>query len=383
MRTRLRHVLLPALLSAAGLLVATGCGQKIAIPEAKGLFSVKSYVLWDSFLVDDPRQVAVQEGVIYLLEGNTLARRNLDFGALASQPGLDDPTALCVDEELVFVWEEGAQQLSWFLAESLLRLGSRHLPGNGRVTAMATCAAGIDQVPGALTFLYLAVPDSGVVRRFAFEQYSGASPYGILTRSDGLGARFVHRAAGMAVDYEDSLLVCDAGPDRHWVIRFNAEPDVTDLATAPGEPDPLRGRAALFRPQFCNPPAADEYALGNAPTCDQTDWVPGPSDLPGFFDEPLAVTVDGSGRIFVADTGNGRIQVFLPDGIFDEFVFGGPRETPRPVSLAVYDYKKGIGETNFHYAAWVFVVEPDLGRVQKFASSEHATYLSQQLPPKD
>src|SRR5690606_29863902 len=36
----------------------------------------------------------------------------------------------------------------------------------------------------------------------------------------------------------------------------------------------------------------------------------------GQFNEPWGVAVDGEGQIYVADTWNGRIQVFAPDGTF-------------------------------------------------------------------
>jgi DNA-binding beta-propeller fold protein YncE len=37
---------------------------------------------------------------------------------------------------------------------------------------------------------------------------------------------------------------------------------------------------------------------------------------PGQFNLPRAVTVDAEGRIYVADSGNHRVQVFAPDGVF-------------------------------------------------------------------
>ena len=41
-----------------------------------------------------------------------------------------------------------------------------------------------------------------------------------------------------------------------------------------------------------------------------------PGTAPGQFNFPRAVTVDGEGRIYVADSGNNRVQVFNPDGTF-------------------------------------------------------------------
>ena len=36
----------------------------------------------------------------------------------------------------------------------------------------------------------------------------------------------------------------------------------------------------------------------------------------GQFDSPTAIAIDGSGNVFVADTGNGRIEKFSPTGAF-------------------------------------------------------------------
>jgi len=382
MRFPLRRLLPLAALVPVVLYAVAGCGEKIAIPQPKGLFSVSAYGLYDQYHIDDPRQVAVRSGVLFVLTGEGLSRRNLNFEQQGATVALTDPTALCLEDTIVFVWDDAEARLSWYLAQDLTPMGQTLLPGNGRVEAMATCAAGIDQVPGAGTYLYMSVPDSGVVRRYAFHEFSGPEPHGILTRSDGQGARFVHQAAGLALDSGDRLLVCDADPGRNWVIRFDATPDETDLATEPDQPDPLRGRAVLFRAPECNPPAADEYTLGDAPACNEDDWVGGPSTVPGEFDGALALAVDGSGRIFVADTGNDRVQIFAADGYFD-FLFGKTETSPGPLSIAVSDYRWGVAADNFNYAAWVFLVIPGTDEVRKFISSEHNLYLNQQPLPGD
>lgn len=63
---------------------------------------------------------------------------------------------------------------------------------------------------------------------------------------------------------------------------------------------------------------------------------PDPQAVPGRFYGPRDVAVDGSGRVFVTDTGNKRIQVFGPDGQF-LLVLGGPGSEPgrfnEPVGL--------------------------------------------------
>ncbi len=372
------------LLVGGWLLAAVGCGEKIAIPQPDGLYSVSSYSFYDFLDVADPRQVATDQGVVFLLAGSRLSKHDLSFGIIDTLAGLSDPRALCLDEDgqTIFVWEDGAERLSWYGRDGLVPLGSLVLPGNGEVVAMVINADGIEQVPGGRTFLYLAVPDEGVVRRYIVDQYGSVGPYGILTRSDGDGARFVHRAAGMATSFHGRLLACDTDPARNWIINFNAEPDTFDVAASPDDDDPLRGIAALFRAPVCNPPSASEYVLGDAPGCGETDWVGGPSDAEGEFDHPGAVAVDGSGRIFVADTGNDRVQIFSADGEYD-YEFGKTTVSPGPVSIALVDYKFDTGVADYDFAAWVYVVVPSTNQVRRFISSEHFQRISEGPPPID
>ena len=80
---------------------------------------------------------------------------------------------------------------------------------------------------------------------------------------------------------------------------------------------------------------------------------------PWYFALPVGVAVDRSGSVFVADTGNARIQKFTSDGQFmmKWGSYGGePGEFDRPCSVAV----DGVGS--------VYVVDKGNDRVQKFTS---------------
>lgn len=359
-----------------------GCGEKIAIPQPKGLFSISAYTEDDRYPDEVPLQLAIAQGGLFVLTPDSLTKRDLEYGRVAAVGGFDQPTAMCVGDrqELVFVWEQGAGRVSWFAGTDLSPVGSTDLTGVVAPVAMAANPVGIEQVPGARTFLYLSDPQAGVIHRFLFDDFLGLSPYGILARSDGDAARFVHRPAGMATDSEDSLLVCDADTNRNWVIRFVSEPDLDDVTTQVGDQDPWRGHAALFHQPTCVPPAAADYVLGNAAGCGQSDWVGAPSPAEGEFHTPMAVAVDGLGRIFVADAGNDRIQVFTPEGDFD-LLFGNAELTPAPASLGVVDVRIGGGAEDVDYGAYVFVVVPERSEVRKFISSEHYIYLHKEPPP--
>ena len=62
--------------------------------------------------------------------------------------------------------------------------------------------------------------------------------------------------------------------------------------------------------------AKDPYVSRIVPAQQQIGTSGTPGKAPGQFTFPRAVTVDGQGKIYVADSGNNRIQVFNPDGSF-------------------------------------------------------------------
>ncbi|MFN2370377.1 MAG: hypothetical protein ABR506_04395 [Candidatus Krumholzibacteriia bacterium] len=357
----------------AALALAGGCGEKIAIPEAEGLFGFREYRVFQTLTEDDPRQLIQLQGAVFVLTADALVKRTTILEETGRAAGLADPTALCSGpgDSLIFVWEQGTRTVSWFQRSDLQRAGSTVLAEPVRVVAMAASTRGAGTAAGAESFLYLSDPDAGVVRRYAFDYYGGLTPYGLLARSDGASVRYVLEPAGLATDPQEHLLVCDADTSRNWVIRFDPAPDETD--------EDLRGVAALFDPvPRCAPvPAANEYALGNAPPCPPDEWFPGPSDSTGFFRAPQAVAVDGAGRIFVADTGNDRIQIFGADGTHD-LTFGGAENSPGPTSIAVFDFRTGFDRTM--HGALVYVVLPEQGRIRSFISSEYDESLNR--PPR-
>ncbi len=165
-----------------------GCGEKIAIPQPEGLFSVSAWLEDATFDDPDARQLTQSLGGLFVVTPTAVVKRDLEYNQVARAEGLTDATAVCVDQgdDLVFVWDQGAHELRWFAAVDLAPLGSAPLPAVQSVRAVATDTAGISQVLGAQLYVYLADPDSAVVHRYAFDEFAGPLPRGILTRAAGL-----------------------------------------------------------------------------------------------------------------------------------------------------------------------------------------------------
>ncbi len=361
-----------------------GCGEKIAIPEPVGLFSVNAYYPIDQY--DDPHahQLAVVNGLLYVVgTDGSLVKRSQKYDERERYDGLADPRALCNDDdsELIFVWEAGLGALSVFAAGSLAPLHSVALPEVQSATHLAACRTGVEVVDAsAHTFVYLADPDSGVVHRYAYYLDGTMIPMGILCRSGEIeSARYVNVPAGMFRDLEGRLWVCDADTNRHWVNRFDPTPDLTDITGEPDDQDPWRGLAVFVHEANCVEPPAGDYVLGDARECGESEWTGGPGDDPGVFNLPLAATTDGSGRYFVADHANDRIQIFTPEGLVD-LVFGHESLTPAPVSIGVADNTIG---SNTNYGAFIFVVSATSGQVHKFISHDEYTDTNTGPPPEE
>jgi hypothetical protein len=108
------------------LAVFSGCGEKIAIPEAVGLFSVSEYRSYGDFTDAGARQLTVADNVLYVIsDDQSLTKRNLLYDEIARLDGLDDPRAICVDQsqDMIFVWEAGASRLSAWSSRDFTALG--------------------------------------------------------------------------------------------------------------------------------------------------------------------------------------------------------------------------------------------------------------------
>lgn len=332
-RRELPFFALVGLVALAGLFALFGCGEKITVPEAKGIPSSSIYLEKSQWDLTDPTDLIEAAGKIFVTEGQpgTLTKYNLK-GLLDKGPitGLANPTAVCLDSlsRTVVVGESGdgatLPQLSFFSQADLSPLGSYDLSG---------LAKSIAAIVTRDDLLYLADPDSGAVLRFRWLDHDLGllQPRGEVANSRGSAEspQFVQRPVGLAFDSAGMLLVCDADTTRNWVIRFDPTPTGPD-STATGEIVP-------FYPTSCPTVDISAHVLGKAPGCGGL-FEPGPGSDAGEFNAPYGVGIDREGRIYVADSGNGRGQRFSPVGSFD-LLFGNgaggsvPLGSPRKFAI--------------------------------------------------
>ncbi len=363
--------------------VLSGCGEKIAIPQAEGLFSVTAYTQHGYFEGVGARQLTIANSALFVIgDDGRLTKRNHGLDVLDTVEGLADPTAVTHNEaeDMIFVWEAGESRLSAWASADFAPLGAVVFDGFGDITNIATNTTGVEEfAPDAMTYVYLSDVENMVVHRVAWYGLDLAFPAGILCRDGGLSARSVHLPAAMVADSDGMMLVCDADTGRNWVNRFDPTPDPTDVTADEEDIDPNRGIAVIFSSSLCAPPSVADHVLGNAPEC-TGDWEGGPSDLPGEFFSPVGVDVDGQGWIYVSDRDNSRIQIFEATGNY-VLHFGDLESTPTPSSIGIID-QPGPG-SEIHYGAFIYFVTGDGGDIAKFISHDHFSHISTQPWPGD
>ncbi len=144
-------------------------------------------------------------------------------------------------------------------------------------------------------------------------------------------------AHDVKVDRDDNVWVTDKGSD--MIIKFNPEGRVvmvfgrkleaSDEDTAPLKhpKPPLPAEDGRFRQvtdvtwdSAGNTYISDGYINSRVAKVDKDgNWIKswgGPGSGPGQFNTPHSIASDAQNRIYVADRGNGRIQVFDTDGKF-------------------------------------------------------------------
>jgi hypothetical protein len=92
------------------------------------------------------------------------------------------------------------------------------------------------------------------------------------------------------------------------------------------------------------------------------------------------VAVDANGRIFVADTGNDRVQIFDHLGYFD-LHFGTAEVIPGPTALALVEKRTGTREDEIFPAGFVYVLSPTANKVVRFIDRDYFNARAETQPP--
>ena len=238
----------------------------------------------------------------------------------------NNPTAIACDGKGdVYVCDTNNHRVQKFdgkLGQYLLKFGGR---GNGEGQFNAPWGIAVDRVRG-----YIYVVDSANFRVQKFDEDGEfVMQWGSFGNNDGQ----FYFARGIAVDQNDGMVyVVDMG--NHRIQKFDTSTNVL--------------------PQLVSKWGGG-LGAGHASSAQAQE--------PGQFRSPWGIAVDGVGDVYVADTGNQRIQKFDRDGNFIT-QWGG--------------FGNAQGQFNFPYGisidakGHVFVVDSGNMRVQHFMPAEDA-----------
>ncbi len=156
------------------------------------------------------------------------------------------------------------------------------------------------------------------------------------TDETGAQARF-NTPSGLALDATGNLYVADTG--NHAIRKISPQGQVTTLAGA-GTPGWRDGAGAQAR-----------------------------------FNAPLAVAVDGQGRVFVADTHNDRIRMISPEGLVTTLAGGSrPGDADGPGDKALFDTPSALA-LDAQGRLWVADTRNDAIRSVDTRTGEVQTWL--------
>ncbi|RMH34632.1 MAG: 6-bladed beta-propeller [Nitrospirae bacterium] len=247
-----------------------------------------------------------------------------NFGAANSN--FNNPTGIACDANGdVYVADTNNHRIQKFdgrLGHYLMKFGSR---GNGEGQFNSPWGVAVDRVRG-----YIYVVDSA---NFRVQKFDEQGEFIMQWGSFGSGDGQFYFARGIAVDQSDgTVYVVDMG--NHRIQKFDTSTNVLPQLLAKWGGGIGAGHASS--------PQAQE---------------------PGQFRSPWGIAVDDAGDVYVADTGNQRIQKFDRDGNFIT-QWGG--------------FGNGDGQFNFPYGiavdsrGTVYVADSGNMRIQQFIPAEEA-----------
>ena len=216
-----------------------------------------------------------------------------------------------------------------------------------------------------------------------------AGSAGMSGSADGTGAdaRF-NRPAGILVDGAGTLYVADAG--NHTIRRITAAGEVTTLAGAAGQAGSLDGAGTATR--FREPHGLAFDRAGNLIVADTlnnmirrvtpagvvttvagnaTFYGVGSTDGTGTavqFEHPLAVAVDASGVIFVADSGNATLRRIDAAGTVSTFAgqVGSHGTTDGTGTVARFERPSGLA---FDSVGNLYVADSDASTLRRVSAT--------------
>jgi hypothetical protein len=383
-------------------LLASGCGEKITLPQAEGIAVVSDYTdVTPGTLNEQLGFVTDVEpfGGIFAVSDSAGGRVLLvyDDGRVDTfrdpVEGLRGPIALETDMQrsLLLVVENTGAGYEISAIDTRLEIQGT-VPLTAEVQSVSDIASDGDH-------LYVSDPVARTVHRYAFGAgagftaltYAGTVVAEDPEQFDQFSPQVVSIPAGMTVDDAGMLVVCDADTTRNWVLRYDPLPGSgveTDRGQSvifgPTREELAEGVDAFDQSVRCGDVFSIEAStLGKAPPCNPpADFDADPSDADGEFHEPSGVATDGDGNLYVADRMNGRIQRFTPEGEFDaEFGPGlatGDDALQQPVRLATWDgFAITPAATIDIPGARVFVVDAANGRLRIYEDSRWTPFRNQ------
>jgi tripartite motif-containing protein 71 len=277
-----------------------------------------------------------QQGSLFVVDnGNNRIQKFDDAGNFiilwgnfgSANANFHNPTGVACDGKgdvwVVDTNNHRVQKFDGKLGGYLMKFGSR---GNGEGQFNAPWGIAVDRVRG-----YLYVVDSA---NFRVQKFDMAGEFIMAWGSFGNGDGQFYFPRGAAVDQEDgSVYVVDMG--NHRIQKFDTSTNVLPQLLTKWGGSPAAGHASS--------PLAQEA---------------------GQLRSPWGITVDGTGDVYVTDTGNHRIEKFDREGNFIT-QWGG--------------FGNGDGQFNFPYGiavdarGSVFVVDSGNTRVQQFMPAEEGS----------
>jgi sugar lactone lactonase YvrE len=173
---------------------------------------------------------------------------------------------------------------------------------------------------------------------FGWPYYAWSAGYAVTAREQEYRDLFALRSPRelvrrLQVDRIDYVAFDDGLRERGFAQRLNEELYRNHLETVFTDPDGHYGHLTIYRVP------RDPGAWTALPDASPADMYSGGQGAePGLFDGPRGVATDRSGTVFVADTGNHRIQQFSSSGNLIGLIGGpgtGPGQFDRPTGVAV------------------------------------------------